>query len=163
MQSNQFNKQLKLFWNGLCLFVIALIAMGGFAIYYVFYPESSLFKASKPSEEYSEVTDSLTEDTTKAAEIVDGVHLETGFIQDVGMTEVINNCTNCHSAKLVTQNRMSREAWQTTIIWMQETQNLWDLGENESVILDYLAKNYAPESKGRRQNLAIEKWYVLQQ
>jgi len=163
MQPNQFNKQLKLFWNGLCLFFIALIAIGGFVLLYVFYPNSNLFKESKPTQEYVEVTDSLSASSADNLETADGIHLETGFIQDVGMTAVINNCTNCHSAKLVTQNRMSREAWHATIIWMQETQNLWDLGEDESLILDYLAKNYAPGSKGRRQNLAIEKWYVLQQ
>lgn len=163
MQPNQFQKQLKLFRNGLCLFLIALIAMGGCALYYVFFPESTLFKISKPKEEYKEISNSPDDSAKEALEIVNGVHIETGFVQDVGMIEVIDNCTNCHSAKLVTQNRMSREAWQATIIWMQETQNLWDLGENETVILDYLAKNYAPQSKGRRQNLAVEKWYVLQQ
>ncbi|MEA2050281.1 MAG: hypothetical protein U9O56_06090 [Campylobacterota bacterium] len=48
------------------------------------------------------------------------------------------------------------------IVWMQKTQNLWDLnmpnaqGKNtEKVILDYLSKNYAPYDKiERRKNLA---------
>lgn len=163
MQPNQFNSQVKLFWNGLCLFSIALIIIGGILTAYVLYPDSYLFYKNEPLEQRIEesVSDSLASDVN--AEVVDGIHLETGFVQDIGMVEVINNCTNCHSAKLVTQNRMSREAWLASIRWMQETQNLWDLGENESVILDYLAENYAPKSKGRRQNLEIEKWYVLQQ
>lgn len=163
MQPNQFNSQVKLFWNGLCLFSIALIIIGGVLTTYVLYPDSYFFHKNEPLEQHIEksVPDSLVSDVK--AEVVDGIHLETGFVQDVGMVEVINNCTNCHSAKLVTQNRMSREAWLASIRWMQETQNLWDLGENESVILDYLAENYAPKSKGRRQNLEIEKWYVLQQ
>lgn len=163
MHPNQFNTQVKLFWNGLCLFFIAIIVIGSFVVMYTLFPNSSLFMDNAPSEDYLDVTDSLSVSTNVTSEVVDGIHLKTGFVQDIGMTEVINNCTNCHSAKLVTQNKMSREAWLATIKWMQETQNLWDLGENEAVILDYLAKNYAPESKGRRQNLAIEKWYVLQQ
>ena len=94
--------------------------------------------------------------------IENGIHLATGFIADEGMQVTIQNCTNCHSAKLVTQNRMSREGWKATIRWMQETQNLWDLGNNEDLILTYLAKNYAPVSKGRRQNIDQTEWYELE-
>ena len=49
------------------------------------------------------------------------------------------------------------------IRWMQETQGLWDLGENEALILKYLSTHYAPEEVGRRKNIdvaAIE-WYIL--
>jgi len=75
---------------------------------------------------------------------------------------VVNNCTNCHSAKLVTQNRMTAERWNTTIKWMQETQNLWDLGKNQEVIVSYLVKNYPPKSKGRRMVLTDIDWYELE-
>lgn len=85
----------------------------------------------------------------------------TGFIVDKGMAETIQNCTPCHSAKMVTQNRMTREGWLASIRWMQETQNLWPLGDNEPIILDYLAKNYAPTNKGRRENLTNIEWYDL--
>lgn len=163
MESNEFNTQIKLLWKGLCLFLIAIIVAGGLILTYSLYPNSSLFRENEPIQSNAETTDTLLVSTEDSSKIVDGIHVETGFIQDVGMTEVINNCTNCHSAKLVTQNRMSREAWLATIKWMQETQNLWDLGKNQSVILDYLAKNYAPQAKGRRQNLVIENWYELQQ
>tara|TARA_A100001015_G_C15014736_1_gene724919 strand:+ start:471 stop:941 length:471 start_codon:yes stop_codon:yes gene_type:complete len=95
-------------------------------------------------------------------EIVEGVHLATGLVDAEGLQMVINNCTNCHSSKLITQNRMSAERWQQTIDWMQRTQNLWDLGENEAVIVNYLAANYAPESKGRRQRLKEIEWYRLE-
>ena len=44
---------------------------------------------------------------------------------------------------------------------MQETQKLWDLGENEDIILDYLAEHYAPEDIGRRKNLENIEWYEL--
>lgn len=94
-------------------------------------------------------------------EIVDGIHVETGLKEGVGLDVVIQNCTPCHSAKLITQNRMTFEGWQSTIKWMQETQNLWGLGDNEQIILEYLSNYYAPQKKGRRSNLANIEWYEL--
>jgi len=99
-------------------------------------------------------------DTNKEVVKTD-VDATTGFIEDEGMQIVINNCTTCHSAELVTQNKMTREGWLATIRWMQESQNLWDLGQNEAPILDYLAKHYAPEEKGRRAPLENIEWYAL--
>jgi hypothetical protein len=87
---------------------------------------------------------------------------ETGFIIDAGWELAKTNCTNCHAATLVTQNRATREGWEGMIRWMQRTQKLWDLGDNEAAILDYLAKNYAPENKGRRPNLTEVEWYELE-
>ena len=96
-------------------------------------------------------------------EVVDGIHIQNGLAEGPGYREVLVNCTACHSAQLVTQNRGDRNRWEQIIRWMQETQGLWDLGDNESVILDYLAANYPPEVINRRMNLdqaAIE-WFVL--
>lgn len=95
--------------------------------------------------------------------IENGIHLRTGFAEGEGLMETVNNCTSCHSAKLVTQNRMSKEGWAETIRWMQESQNLWDLGEDEAIIVNYLAKHYPPTDKGRRENLANVEWYVLEE
>ena len=92
----------------------------------------------------------------------ENIHPDTGFINAPGMQETIIHCTGCHSAQLVTQSHMTREGWLATIRWMQETQNLWDLGENETIILDYLATHYAPKEKGRRENIRITEWYVLE-
>lgn len=97
-------------------------------------------------------------------QFVNGIHVQTGLIYDEGFAEVRSTCTVCHSAKLVTQNRATREGWLQMIRWMQATQGLWDLGVNEDIIISYLAKNYAPEEIGRRANLdvaAIE-WYILE-
>ncbi|MRH99294.1 monoheme cytochrome C [Kriegella sp. EG-1] len=91
-----------------------------------------------------------------------GYDARTGFIEDDGMQTVINNCTTCHAAELVTQNKMTKDGWLATIRWMQESQNLWELGDNEEVILNYLAKNYAPEDTGRRAPLKDINWYVLE-
>lgn len=70
-------------------------------------------------------------------------------------------CTACHAAQLVTQNRATREGWQQMIRWMQESQGLWDLGVNEELILDYLEKHYGPTRKGRRAPLTDIEWYEL--
>lgn len=96
-----------------------------------------------------------------SADIENGIHLPTGLIVDDGCQEVMVTCAACHSLDLVTQNRDTRKGWKETIVWMQETQKLWDLGEKEDVILDYLAKNYAPEDSGRRKNLENVEWYNL--
>jgi hypothetical protein len=100
----------------------------------------------------------VSEDRNK---IEDGIHVRTGLIEADGLMAVVNNCTNCHSSKLVIQNRMNAERWNATIKWMQETQNLWDLGDNQEIIVNYLVSNYPPKSIGRRQNLAEVDWYVL--
>jgi hypothetical protein len=93
--------------------------------------------------------------------IENGIHLRTGFVEGDGLMLVVQHCTSCHSAKLVTQNRMSKEKWLATIRWMQETQNLWDLGLNEEPILNYLSTYYALNEAGRRANLANIEWYEL--
>ena len=93
--------------------------------------------------------------------IENGIHLRTGLIDAEGLIAVVNNCTNCHSAKLVTQNRMNAERWNTTIKWMQETQNLWDLGTDQEIIVNYLVANYPVISKGRRMTLKDINWYTL--
>jgi hypothetical protein len=97
--------------------------------------------------------------------VEDGVHVMTGLKVAEGFELVRANCTACHSGKLIAQNRATREGWQEMIRWMQATQGLWELGENEAAILDYLAANYAPEETGRRANLNIEEieWYLLEE
>ncbi|MEE4660826.1 MAG: hypothetical protein V2J89_10170 [Halieaceae bacterium] len=72
-----------------------------------------------------------------------------------GMEQVKAQCGACHSTRLVTQNRADREGWEKLIRWMQDTQNLWPLGEAEPVILDYLATYYGPRPAGRRAPLNV--------
>lgn len=96
-------------------------------------------------------------------EVKDGIHVATGLVYAEGFDIVRGTCTACHSAKLVTQNRATREGWTEMIRWMQASQGLWDLGANEPVILNYLATNYAPKDIGRRANIDVDaiEWYVL--
>lgn len=135
--------------------VYSLIAIvGGVLIYAMIDPSFSAFKDS--TDTYVAV-DEVDEDL-----IENGIHVQTGLIDAEGLMTVINNCTNCHSSKLVTQNRMSKERWNATIRWMQETQNLWDLGDNQEIIVNYLVTNYPVEDTGRRASLSNIEWYDLE-
>ena len=96
-------------------------------------------------------------------EIVDGIHVRTGLKEGEGLMTVIGHCTACHSAQLIIQNRMNEEGWNTTIRWMQETQNLWELGDNQEIIVNYLVKNYPVIDKGRRENLENIQWYDFEE
>jgi hypothetical protein len=58
---------------------------------------------------------------------------KTGLVLAPGIEVVSAQCTVCHSAKLISQNRA--------------------MGENEGPVLDYLAANYGPLSVGRRRPL----------
>jgi len=153
-QENDFQKQVRLVYHYLLLTfcIVGLIFVG--VLYFANNPSSF---STKSTDEKSIVIPDVAD-----TEIVSGIHVATGFKEGTGLTQVIENCTNCHAAALVTQNRMSREGWVATIRWMQKTQNLWDLGENEALIVDYLATHYAPEEKGRRQNLEAVEWYSLE-
>lgn len=73
-----------------------------------------------------------------------------GLALGPGFELVLGHCSACHSAKLVSQNRMTRENWLGTIRWMQKTQGLWPLGTNEAIILDYLEAYYGSVAVSRR-------------
>lgn len=75
-----------------------------------------------------------------------GALTENGFPEGPGADFVDSVCTHCHSARLVLQNRMSRNDWEETIRWMQEEQGLWEFEpDQEKLILDYLGTHFAPE------------------
>ena len=67
-----------------------------------------------------------------------------GFVIDDGWELTNAHCAACHSAKLVTQNRMDRNGWADSIRLMQAEHGLWDLGAAEAVIIDYLTRHYSP-------------------
>ncbi len=141
------------------LLVLALLLAGSSVYLFFFYepvPETLEMTMIQPPAAIE--MKSETQNVDPALPVLDA---ETGFIVDTGWELVKTNCTGCHAATLVTQNKASRDGWEGMIRWMQRTQKLWDLGENEAAILDYLAKNYAPENKGRRPNLAEVEWYEL--
>ena len=135
--------------------LFALFAITAITILYLL-SNPTLFQKKEPIQEYVVVPEE--DDFDK---IENGIHVRTGLVEAEGLMTVVNNCTNCHSALLVTQNRMNEERWISTIRWMQETQNLWDLGKNEEIIVNYLVTNYPPVKKGRREILKDIEWYQL--
>ncbi len=150
-----FIKQLRKLYHLMILIFSLFLIPSGLFIYYLVDPNLTAFKA-KPASVVSAVE---VEDENR---IENGIHVGTGLIEAEGLMTVVNNCTNCHSSKIILQNRMNAERWNATIKWMQETQNLWDLGGNQEVIVNYLVTNYPPKDKGRRENLSNIDWYVLE-
>ena len=148
---DKFKHQIRVLSRMLLSFLVLLLVLVG-GLFYLKENPDALHRKEPILQEIVEVEDLIE----------NGFHVTTGFIDDEGMQATIQNCTGCHSAQLVTQNRMSREGWEATIKWMQETQNLWGLGSNEEIILNYLSKNYAPTAKGRRQNLENVEWHNLE-
>jgi hypothetical protein len=151
--SNEYKKLLKkaerLAYLALTVLVISLTLL----YFKVYDPTFSMLKNNSES-----LTKLMDED-----KIVDGIHVRTGFVDDKGLMTVVNNCTNCHSAQLVIQNRMNADRWNATIKWMQESQGLWPLRENQKIIVDYLVRNYPPIEKGRRASLSNIEWYELKE
>jgi len=76
------------------------------------------------------------------------------LIQAEGWQVVRDNCTECHSSQIITQNSGNREVWKSRIEWMQSSQGLGELGpELEGSILEYLTANYGQKTASRRQAL----------
>ncbi|MCF8465691.1 MAG: monoheme cytochrome C [Flavobacteriales bacterium] len=147
---DEIQRHIKALTRGIYALVIGVATL----IYYLLNP--SILNVDVQSKESVVVAEA------PLPEYENGIHLATGFKEGENLNLVIANCTSCHSAKMVTQNRATRDGWKTMIKWMQETQNLWELGESEPLILDYLAKYYAPEKAGRRQPLTDIDWYELE-
>ncbi len=155
---DNFKKQVRAIHN-LMVVLFALMGITAAAVLVLIY-SPDLFTSISEDVDEDYVSIPAEDDYDR---IENGIHLRTGLIEAEGLMAVVNNCTNCHSAQLITQNRMNEERWVATIRWMQETQNLWDLGKNEEIIVDYLVTNYPIISKGRRAPLTNIEWYELQE
>ena len=150
-----FRDQVKKVYQLLMFLLMLFIVTGVGLVYYAVNPDT--FDSNSKTETLVAIPLEVDEDL-----IENGIHVRTGLIDAKGLMTVINNCTNCHSSKLVTQNRMTTVGWNETIEWMQETQNLWDLGGNQEIIVNYLVTNYPPKAKGRRMALTDIDWYELE-
>lgn len=139
-------------------FILGMLVLAGVALYLL-----HLFSPSLDTQTNGYTIPEKMVKVSESEEIEGGVHVATGLIEDEGLYAVIAHCTGCHSSKLIIQNRASREGWVSLIRWMQDTQNLWDLGDSEEAIVSYLAKNYAPEGQGRRAPLLDIDWYELKE
>jgi len=135
--------------------LIMIIFSGGLIVYYIADPDFSVFRSAPEVVVNANTVDDFDK-------IENGIHIRTGLVEAEGLMTVVNNCTYCHSAKIIIQNNMNAERWNATIKWMQETQNLGDLGSNQEVIVNYLVANYPPKDVGRRENLTDIDWYELE-
>jgi len=127
-----------------------VVTLIGFAILMSSFVDKNAARNLAPTSAIS-LNDTLKKDT------------ETGMIVDKDLYIVKAQCTSCHSSKLIVQNRFTRDGWKQKIRWMQAKHNLWDLGETEKQVLDYLEKYYAPTATlARRQPLKDIKWYKLE-
>jgi hypothetical protein len=112
--------------------------------------------------DYTQDIATNTQTTTQTRADTTKFDPETGLIVDENLYMAKAQCTSCHSAKLVTANNFSRDGWKQKIRWMQANHNLWELGDAEKIVLDYLEKNYGPKiSTARRAPLKDVKWYDL--
>jgi hypothetical protein len=157
-KKENFRAQVRSIYRLLTTLLVLFVLTAAGVLYLLSDPALTLFRGSESTQEYVEV---VPEDDFDKIE--NGVHVRTGLKDAEGLMTVVNNCTNCHSAQLVMQNRMNEERWIATIRWMQETQNLWDLGKNEEIIVNYLVNNYPPKNKGRREILNNITWYELEE
>lgn len=155
IEDKEFQQQLKKAEKKAYFALFFALIASVLLLFAVYDPSFSIFENKKDEALYSYVI----EDEDK---IENGIHLRTGLKDAEGLMTVVNNCTNCHSSKLIIQNRMSTENWNATIKWMQKTQNLWDLGKNQEVIVNYLVTNYPVNAKGRRMVLKDIDWYTLE-
>lgn len=156
LQEERFRNKIKKIYNSIILFFSLILICGLLLTLCVTNPNLFNFHIESKTTEFSTIM--LDDDR-----IENGIHLRTGLIDGNGLMTVVNNCTNCHSAKLLTQNRMNRQRWNETIAWMQKTQNLWNLGKNQEIIVNYLVTNYPIKKRGRRQILEEIDWYHLKQ
>lgn len=130
------------------IFIILFLAAGLLANTLITGPD-----AAEEPRNYAQIS----ADTTKKDK-------ETGLVVDENLYMVKAQCTSCHSSKLILANRFTRDGWKQKIRWMQANHNLWELGDTEKQVLDYLEKNYSPTaSVARRAALKDIKWYKLEQ
>ena len=154
MEDKRFWKNSRQLYRALIVVCALMVVISISAIYFM---DKSSEDGTTSNTDYTEVP----RDSEDPNRIVDGIHVRTGFVAADGLMIVVNNCTSCHSSQLVIQNRMDKERWSSTIRWMQKTQNLWELGDNEEIIINYLVTNYPPINKCRREALIHIDWYEL--
>lgn len=66
-----------------------------------------------------------------------------------GRDEVEGLCSACHSIRMVTQQRLSRDRWDELLDWMVAEQGMAELdADTRDRILDYLATHLSPAGAG---------------
>lgn len=66
-----------------------------------------------------------------------------------GREETFYACVACHNFKLVAAQGLTRERWAETLAMMSQRHAIQPLdGEDEAVVLDYLAAAFGPKAPG---------------
>ncbi len=126
-------------WPALALVAVGLVVLSGCAKEDA--PATTIDPPAMPP--------TATPATMAAAE--PQIDAATGFKMTGDWQLVRGNCTGCHSAKLITQQRGTEQQWLTMIRWMQKKQNLWQFDpDTETRIIAYLAEHYPPQAARRR-------------
>ena len=90
-----------------------------------------------------------TETSSPATDPDSGLYID----EDENWKLVRNNCASCHSGRLLTQHRLDRTGWLKSIQRMQAEEELWDLGDTQPKILDYLVDFYGNEGSSSTQRV----------
>ena len=65
------------------------------------------------------------------------------LVSGPGAEETYNNCTACHSERIVAQQGLTKSGWEELLEWMVEEQGMAEIEEPDySLIINYLAENY---------------------
>lgn len=63
-----------------------------------------------------------------------------------GAEETFNNCTACHSERIIAQQGLSRKGWIEMFEWMVDEQEMEKMEEPDyTLVLDYLSQNYGKD------------------
>ena len=67
-----------------------------------------------------------------------------------GRDETFGLCTACHGYRLVSNQGLTRDKWDETMVWMTERHGMPDIqGADRDLILDYLATHHPPKAPAR--------------
>jgi hypothetical protein len=147
----RFSKLMKRMNIAIILFILA-------SIWFIAGAPNLFFLNNKKLSSDSEKEMSLVSDQYEYPFKIDE---ESGLILDKYVELVKDNCTSCHSAKLITYTSADSTQWHEMIIWMQQTQGLWDLGSNEKSIIEYLSKHYGATNRQNQSQDIINIWYEI--
>jgi len=81
-----------------------------------------------------------------AAGIVQAAEEESEYgvlVEEPGVEETFIYCTACHSERIIAQQGLTREGWESLFVWMVDEQEMEPIEEpDHSIIIDYLSKHY---------------------
>lgn len=92
------------------------------------------------------------QETASESAVPPAIDRRTGLVRADGLELIAARCTRCHTARIITQTRATREQWLGVMRWMQLTQGLEELEPGvEAAILDYLERYYGIEPRPFRR------------